>query len=83
MLRLVLAQVSLRATMSGMRMAAPLLALQLGHQAARVGMLLALFALAQVFLALPVGRHVDRHGPCRPMTCAAWMTSLAVLAAAL
>jgi MFS family permease len=32
-----------------------------------VGVLLALFALTQVFLALPAGRYADRHGLRRPM----------------
>lgn len=48
-------------------MAAPLLALQQGYSAAVVGMLLALFALTQVFLALPAGRFADRHGLRRPL----------------
>jgi MFS family permease len=48
-------------------MAAPLLALREGHSAAAVGVLLALFALTQVFLALPAGRYADRHGLKRPM----------------
>ena len=43
-------------------MAAPLLALKLGYSPAAVGVLLALFALTQVFLALPAGRFADRHG---------------------
>lgn len=62
--------------MAGMRMAAPLLALREGHSAAAVGVLLALFALTQVFLALPAGRYADRHGLKRPVR-------RAVLAAAL
>ena len=48
--------------MAGMRMAAPLLALKQGFSAVAVGVLLALFALTQVFLALPAGRLADRHG---------------------
>lgn len=48
--------------MTGFRMAAPLMALRTGHSAAAVGMLLALFALSQVFLALPAGRFADRYG---------------------
>ena len=48
-------------------MAAPLLALRLGYSEAAVGVLLALFALTQVFLALPAGRFADRHGLKRPM----------------
>src|SRR6187551_646536 len=65
--RLILAQVCLHACMAGTRMAAPLLALREGHSAAAVGVLLALFALTQVFLALPAGRYADRHGLKRPM----------------
>ena len=53
--------------MTAMRMAAPLWALRQGYSAAAVGMLLALFALTQVFLALPAGRYADRHGLRRPM----------------
>jgi MFS family permease len=53
--------------MAGMRMAAPLMALRAGHSAMAVGFLLALFALTQVFLALPAGRYVDRHGLKRPV----------------
>lgn len=48
-------------------MAAPLLALDQGHSAAAVGVLMALFALTQVFLALPAGRFADRHGLRRPL----------------
>lgn len=62
LLRLIVAQVCLHAAMTGMRLAAPLLALQQGYSAAAVGVLLSLFALTQVFLALPAGRFADRHG---------------------
>lgn len=65
--RLIAGQVFLHACMAGTRMAAPLLALRDGHSAAAVGVLLALFALTQVFLALPAGRYADRHGLRRPM----------------
>ncbi|MDP2448447.1 MAG: MFS transporter [Polaromonas sp.] len=65
--RLILAQICLHACMAGTRMAAPLLALREGYSAAAVGVLLALFALTQVFLALPAGRFADRHGLRRPM----------------
>ena len=64
--RLIFAQICLHACMAGTRMAAPLLALQQGHSPAAVGVLLALFALTQVFLALPAGRFADRHGLKRP-----------------
>lgn len=65
--RLILAQVCLHACMAGTRMAAPLLALREGYSPAAVGVLLAFFALTQVFLALPAGRFADRHGLKRPM----------------
>ena len=60
--RLILAQVCLHACMAGTRLAAPLLALREGYSALAVGVLLALFALMQVFLALPAGRFADRKG---------------------
>ena len=66
--RLILAQICLHACMAGTRMAAPLLALQQGYSPAAVGVLLALFALTQVFLALPAGRFADRHGLKRPVS---------------
>ena len=74
--RLIAGQIFLHACMAGTRMAAPLLALRQGHSEASVGMLLALFALTQVFLALPAGRYADRHGLRRPM-------GLSIIAAAL
>ncbi|MDR7304993.1 MFS transporter [Rhodoferax saidenbachensis] len=67
LLRLVAGQVCLHASMAGMRMAAPLWALQQGYGALAVGFLLALFSLTQVFLALPAGRYADRHGLRRPV----------------
>lgn len=65
--RLIAGQVCLHACMAGMRMAAPLMALRAGHSTLAVGLLLALFALTQVFLALPAGRYADRHGVKRPL----------------
>lgn len=65
--RLIAGQVCIHACMAGMRLAAPLLALREGRSAAAVGVLLALFALTQVFLALPAGRYADRHGLKRPV----------------
>ena len=65
--RLIAGQVCLHACMAGTRMAAPLLALRNGQSEAAVGVLLALFALTQVFLALPAGRYADRHGLKRPV----------------
>jgi len=67
LLRLILAQISIHACMTDMRMATPLLALREGYSPAAVGFLLALFALTQVFLSLPAGRYADRHGLKRPL----------------
>ena len=71
--RLIAGQIFLHACMTGMRMATPLLALREGYSAAAVGVLLALFALTQVFLALPAGRYADRHGLKRPVGIAVVM----------
>lgn len=71
--RLIGAQVCLHAAMTGLRMAAPLMALREGYSPAAVGLLLALFALSQVFLALPAGRFTDRHGMRRPVRLAVAM----------
>ncbi|MEY2621413.1 MAG: hypothetical protein RIT26_1233 [Pseudomonadota bacterium] len=60
--RLVSAQVCLHSCMTGLRMAAPLLLLREGQTEAAIGVLLSLFALSQVFLALPAGRLADRWG---------------------
>jgi len=70
LLRLIVAQICLHATMTGMRLATPLLALRQGYSPATVGVLLALFALTQVFLALPAGRFADRHGLRAPLLIA-------------
>ncbi len=67
LVRLIFAQICLHACMAGTRLAAPLLALKQGYSPAAVGLLLALFALTQVFLALPAGRFADRHGLKRPI----------------
>ncbi|MBC7918197.1 MAG: MFS transporter [Rhodoferax sp.] len=67
LVRLICGQICLHGAMAGMRMAAPLLALKLGHSAFAVGVLLALFSLSQVFLSLPAGRYADRHGLKRPI----------------
>lgn len=68
--RLIGAQICVHACMTGFRMAAPLMALREGYSAAAVGVLLALFALAQVVLALPAGRFAERHGLQRPFVLA-------------
>ena len=61
-------------------MAAPLLALRSGHSEAAVGFLMALFALTQIFLALPAGRFADRRGFRLPMQ---WCVAAAALGAGL
>lgn len=81
LLRLIGAQVSVHACMTGVRMAAPLMALRQGYGPVAVGVLIALFALAQVFLALPDGRYAQRHGLHRPMRLAAWVATPATLLA--
>jgi MFS family permease len=78
LLRVIGAQVCLHATMAGMRLATPLLALQQGYSAAAVGVLISLFALTQVFLALPAGRFADRHGFKRPL----WLSVIAAVVGA-
>ncbi len=81
--RLIAGQIFIHASMAGMRLAAPLLALREGYSALAVGFLLSLFALTQVFLALPAGRFVDRHGLKRPVGLCVGAASLgAGLAAA-
>jgi MFS family permease len=60
--RLIAGQMFLHACMAGTRMAIPLLALKQGFSPVAVGALLALFALAPLFLALPAGRYSDRRG---------------------
>ena len=71
LVRVIAGQVCIHACMAGTRLAAPLLALRQGYGEAAVGVLLALFALTQVFLALPAGRYADRHGLKRPMAWSA------------
>ena len=72
---LIAAQVCTHATMAGMRMAAPLMALKAGYSAVAVGFLLALFALTQVVISLPAGRFVDRHGLKKPLALAVAVAS--------
>ena len=83
LLRLILAQVCLHAAMTGTRLAAPLLALREGYSATAVGMMLSLFALTQVFLALPAGRFTDRHGLLLPLSIAVAAATLGAALAAL
>jgi MFS family permease len=54
-----------------------------GYSPVAVGVLLALFALTQVFLALPAGRYADRHGLRRPVAWVLVACAGAALAVAL
>ena len=80
--RVVAGHTLVHASMSGMRLAAPLLALHLGLGTVYVGVLLALYSLTQVLIALPVGRYVERHGLRRPMRWAALVAGSAALGCA-
>jgi len=82
LIKIIIGQVFLHACMAGMRMAAPLMALRAGQSEAAVGFLLALFALTQVFLALPAGRYSDLHGLKRPVMWSVLMGALGAGAAA-
>jgi predicted MFS family arabinose efflux permease len=75
LVHLIIGQVCLHGAMAGMRMAAPLWALREGFSAAAVGVLLALFALTQVFLAIPAGRYADAHGLKKPVGLAIVLAS--------
>ncbi len=57
-------------------MAAPLMALREGYSPAAVGVLLALFALATVFIALPAGRYADRRGLRKPVAISVGVASV-------
>lgn len=81
--RLIGGHICLHACMAGLRMAAPLLALKQGYSALAVGVLMALFALTQVFLALPAGRYADRHGLRRPIAYAVIAATVGTALAAL
>ncbi|MDR7149292.1 MFS family permease [Hydrogenophaga palleronii] len=74
--RFIAAQICLHACMTGFRMAAPLMALREGHSPAAVGVLLALFALATVFIALPAGRYADRRGLRKPVAISVGVASV-------
>ena len=80
--QVVLAQLFLNACVTGMRMAAPLQSLRLGHGEVAVGCLIALFALSQMLLALPAGRYCERHGLKRPILMSAVVAVVAVVAVA-
>ena len=81
LVHLIIGQVCLHGAMAGMRMAAPLWALREGFSAAAVGVLLALFALTQVFLAIPAGRYADAHGLKKPVGMAIMLATSGLLLA--
>lgn len=82
LLRLVLGHLCLHAAMTGARMAAPLLALSSGYGTGAAGVLVALFAVTQIFLSLPAGRYADRRGLKRPLGWAVVAATVAIGAAA-
>lgn len=79
LIRLIGAQICLHACMTGMRLAAPLMALKLGHSSAEVGVLMSLFSLTQVFLALPAGRFADQFGLKLPLMIGVLTSSIGAL----
>ena len=81
--RLITGQIFLHACMAGMRMATPLLALKQGYSAVAVGALMSLFALTQVFIAVPAGRYTDRVGLRKPVAAAVGVAALGALLSAL
>jgi MFS family permease len=83
LIRLVLAQICVHGGMTGLRMAAPLRALDLGYSPMAVGVLLSLFSLTQVFIAVPVGRYADKVGLRPLMALAVPLAMLAGVVAAL
>ncbi len=80
---LIVGQLALHAAMAGQRMATPLQALDNGHSAWTVGVLLSLFAALPVLIAMPAGRMADRHGYHRPQQLAVVLTLFGVSCALL
>jgi MFS family permease len=83
LLALIGGQIALHSCMAGVRMAAPLAALNEGHAAWAVGVLLGLFAAAPIALAMSAGRLADRHGYHRPIRVAVLLEVAGGLCAAL
>jgi len=83
LLALILGQIALHSCMAGVRMSAPLQALQQHLGPGAVGVLMALFAAAPVLLALPAGRMADRHGYHRPLYIAVALSTAGGLLAAM
>lgn len=80
--RLIIGHVFLHGAMAGMRLAAPLWALDAGYSPLLVGALLASFALTQVFIALPVGRFAERNGLKRSVRWSIAVSTSGILLAA-
>lgn len=83
MLRLIGGHIGLHGAMAGMRMAAPLLALSLGHATAAVGVLVALFAVGQMSVAIPAARLVERRHLRQLLTCCALLSCVGIGVSAL
>jgi MFS family permease len=81
LLALIVGQLAVHGCMAGVRVAAPLQALHDGHAAWAVGLLMALFAAAPVFVVLRAGRLADRHGYHLPMHLGVALTMLGALTA--
>jgi predicted MFS family arabinose efflux permease len=80
--RIVIGHLFLHSAMGGVRVAAPLLLLKSGHTQWAVGVLIALFALPQVFLAIPAGQYAERFGLKRMVKLCVVLASLAIAQAA-
>ena len=76
LLALIFSQLCLHSTMAGLRMAAPLWALNQGRSAWSVGVLVGLFAASQIVVALHAGCLADRHGYHRPLVVAVVLATL-------
>lgn len=76
LLALIAGQICLHSCMTGLRLAAPLQLLRLGHAEWAVGLVLGLFAVAPMVVALPAGRMADRLGYHAPMRLAIGLTCL-------
>jgi len=64
-------------------MAAPLFALAHGYGKAAAGVLVAMFAITQIFLSLPAGRFADRYGLKKPVGLSVLVTTVGVGLAAI
>jgi predicted MFS family arabinose efflux permease len=80
--RLIIGHVFLHGAMAGMRLAAPLWALNAGYSPLVVGVLLASFAIAQIFLALPAGRFSEKYGLKRAVRISIAVSTFGALLAA-